>query len=114
MGGGSEWRVGLLKLCGPGMLAGVTFGTLLRLMRDRGRSMEVRYVPRVFAIFVQALNNSFWSGLEARQFAHKVKSVSILPPLFILGHWRSGTTWLHEILARDGRFGYPNSYQVSF
>jgi len=96
------------------MLAGVTLETLLRLLRDRAPYMEVRYVPRVLSIFVQALNNSFWSGLEARQFDHKVESVSILPPLFILGHWRSGTTWLHEMLARDERFGYPNSYQVSF
>jgi hypothetical protein len=63
---------------------------------------------------MQAVNNSFWSGLETRRFGRRIESVSVLPPLFILGHWRSGTTWLHEILARDERFGYPNSYQVSF
>jgi len=52
--------------------------------------------------------------LEKRRFDRRVQSVHILPPLFILGHWRSGTTFLHEIMARDERFGYPNSYQVSF
>ena len=31
-------------------------------------------------------------------------------PLFVLGHWRSGTTLLHELLALDPQFGYPSSY----
>lgn len=27
-------------------------------------------------------------------------------PVFIIGHWRSGTTYLHYLLAKDKRFGY--------
>src|SRR5262249_38094383 len=33
------------------------------------------------------------------------------PPIFILGHWRTGTTWLHELLALDPRLGSPNTYE---
>jgi omega-hydroxy-beta-dihydromenaquinone-9 sulfotransferase len=33
------------------------------------------------------------------------------PPLFILGHWRSGTTLLHELLVQDPRHNFPNTYQ---
>lgn len=33
------------------------------------------------------------------------------PPLFIIGHWRSGTTLLHELLMHDERFCCPNYYQ---
>jgi omega-hydroxy-beta-dihydromenaquinone-9 sulfotransferase len=32
-------------------------------------------------------------------------------PLFILGHWRTGTTWLHEMLILDRRHTYPTTYQ---
>jgi hypothetical protein len=32
-------------------------------------------------------------------------------PLFILGHWRSGTTYLHELLSLDERFIWPTTYQ---
>src|SRR5271165_4013636 len=32
------------------------------------------------------------------------------PPIFILGHWRTGTTLLHELLVLDPRFGYPSTY----
>ncbi|MEL6329571.1 MAG: sulfotransferase [Planctomycetota bacterium] len=28
------------------------------------------------------------------------------PPVFILGHWRSGTTHLYNVLSKSGRFGY--------
>jgi len=33
------------------------------------------------------------------------------PPLFILGHWRSGTTLLHELMVLDVRHTFPNSYE---
>jgi hypothetical protein len=33
------------------------------------------------------------------------------PPLFILGHWRTGTTLLHELMILDQRHAFPNTYQ---
>ncbi|NBW97896.1 MAG: sulfotransferase, partial [Planctomycetia bacterium] len=33
------------------------------------------------------------------------------PPVFIIGHWRSGTTLLHELLMLDDRFCCPTTYQ---
>ncbi len=36
------------------------------------------------------------------------------PPLFILGHWRSGTTLLHNILCADPDAAYITTYQSVF
>jgi hypothetical protein len=33
------------------------------------------------------------------------------PPVFIIGHWRTGTTLLHELMFCDERFGSPTTYQ---
>jgi len=33
------------------------------------------------------------------------------PPIFIVGHWRTGTTFLHELLILDPRHGYPTTYE---
>jgi hypothetical protein len=33
------------------------------------------------------------------------------PPVFIIGHWRSGTTYLHELMHLDSRFVSPTTYQ---
>ena len=35
-------------------------------------------------------------------------------PLFILGHWRSGTTFIHNIFAQDEHFGHTTTYQTVF
>lgn len=35
-------------------------------------------------------------------------------PLFILGHWRSGTTFVHNVLSCDKRFGYTTTYHTVF
>lgn len=33
------------------------------------------------------------------------------PPIFIIGHWRSGTTLLHELLVTNPAFASPSTYQ---
>lgn len=42
----------------------------------------------------------------------RVERVSepVPPPIFIVGHWRSGTTHLYNILTRDPRFAYPHPF----
>src|SRR3954452_1948969 len=32
--------------------------------------------------------------------------------MFIVGHWRTGTTILHELLVMDTQLGFPTTYQV--
>ena len=44
----------------------------------------------------------------------KILFPKIVSPLFILGHWRSGTTLLHNLLAQDSQFGYCTTYQTIF
>jgi hypothetical protein len=36
------------------------------------------------------------------------------PPVFILGFYRSGTSYLHEFLTQDDRFGYHSNFQMIF
>jgi omega-hydroxy-beta-dihydromenaquinone-9 sulfotransferase len=46
-------------------------------------------------------------------FERAISSAELHPaPLFILGHWRSGTTFLHELLSRSGDFTYLNYLQA--
>ncbi len=35
-------------------------------------------------------------------------------PVFILGHWRSGTTFVHNVFSCDRHFGYNTTYQTVF
>ena len=46
-------------------------------------------------------------------YSRRIKNTVITkPPLFILGHYRSGTTYLHKLLSADGRFGFLSYYDM--
>lgn len=32
-------------------------------------------------------------------------------PIFVIGHWRTGTTFLHELLVQDAQFSFPTTFQ---
>ena len=45
-------------------------------------------------------------------FGRKIKNTKIdHPPIFILGHWRSGTTLLHELMVTNPSYASPNTFQ---
>ena len=108
------WREKYLTNCGPGILAGITLGQWVRLLREHGRSIHPAYWLRMLPITLLSARNSFMRRAEQRRFADAVNQVALHPPLFVLGHWRSGTTHLHQLLAQDNRFAFPNTYQVLF
>jgi hypothetical protein len=109
-----DWRLKMLQACGPGVLSGIRLGDWLRLLRKYWREVDLSRVPRVCAITLQSFKNSSVGLVERRRFGAAVEKVVIQPPLFVLGHWRSGTTLLHELLSQDDRFAYPTSYQTAF
>lgn len=99
---------------GHNYLAGICAEDWLRLLRANRYAVDPVYWHRAAAITAASLVNSFYRRQEERRFARALSRVSIKrPPLFVLGHWRSGTTHLHNLLALDtDQFAYPNTYQV--
>ena len=56
--------------------------------------------------------NSLLGLLENALYGAAVRRRRVVrPPLFILGHWRSGTTLLHEMLCLDRGHAGPNAYE---
>lgn len=99
---------------GHNYLAGITAGAWWRLLRENQFAVDPVYWHRAMFITVSSLLNSFYRRGEERRHGQAVREVEITqPPLFILGHWRSGTTFLHYLLARDSsQFAFANTYQV--
>jgi hypothetical protein len=91
---------------------GPTCGQWLRLLRQHHFAVDLPYWPRATFITLASLANSAGKRLENRVYGPKVANVSIQPPVIILGHWRSGTTYLHNLLATDEQFACPNLYQT--
>ncbi len=104
----SRWSVG------NNFLAGITFGDWLRLLRENRFSVDPPYWHRALFVTLLSAINSYYRQKEHRSFRDKIAATVVHPPLFILGHWRSGTTHLHNLLAQDRRqFAFPNTYQVT-
>ncbi len=56
--------------------------------------------------------NSILRGVQEIVFFARIRRTKLdKPPIFILGHWRSGTTLLHELMVLDERFTFANTYQ---
>ena len=55
------------------------------------------------------------SDIQNRRYRRLMaKGLASEDPLFILGHWRSGTTFVHNVFACDRHFGYCTTYQTVF
>lgn len=98
----------------PGVLAGITLEDWQRLLRDNAFDVDLRYVPRAVIITLCSLVNSTLRPCEDLIFGRSITDAEILPPVFILGLPRSGTTFMHQLFAVDKRFATPTLYQVRF
>ena len=60
-----------------------------------------------------ALMNLGFAGLQRVLYSKKIRETQLAaPPVFIVGHWRSGTTLLHELMALDDNFAFPTNFDA--
>jgi hypothetical protein len=90
----------------------VTFGQWLDLLRREDFRVAPAYWPRALWITTASLGNSLLARLAERRYGEAIASTGVEAPVFILGHYRSGTTYLHELLAADPRFTLPNRFET--
>jgi omega-hydroxy-beta-dihydromenaquinone-9 sulfotransferase len=68
--------------------------------------------PMAFLIGMITPFNSVMGAVQRVRHGRKIDATEIHePPVFIIGHWRSGTTYLHELMHLDERFVSPTTYQ---
>jgi hypothetical protein len=55
--------------------------------------------------------NSPWAVIQKFFYGKKIQETELAgQPVFIIGHWRSGTTLLHEYMIRDPQFTFADTY----
>jgi hypothetical protein len=84
----------------------MTIGVWLRFQwQVRLRISPTRW-PMALGITIASLvNTALWVLQKAIFSRHIERSTLEHAPVFIIGHWRSGTTYLHELLVLDGGHG---------
>jgi len=82
-------------------LMGADLGTLARVLGRNG--FGAAQLPHVALAVSTALARSPLTLLEGVLYG---RPVEMPPPVFIVGHWRSGTTFLYNLLSKSPEFAY--------
>ena len=84
----------------------------LRLLRE-SRGGPHPYWRKVMPMLLSSALTSPLRIGERLYYGRRVARTSIdKPPVFILGYWRSGTTFLHNLLVQDPNHGFVTMFQT--
>jgi omega-hydroxy-beta-dihydromenaquinone-9 sulfotransferase len=96
----------------PRFWHGMRPGAWWALMYRHGFRIHPIRWPMAFLISLITPFNSVMGAVQRLVHGRKIEATELKePPVFIIGHWRSGTTYLHELMHLDERFVSPTTYQ---
>jgi omega-hydroxy-beta-dihydromenaquinone-9 sulfotransferase len=96
----------------PRIWQGCDLFAWLRLVLRNSFAVHPRYLYIALIATFISLGNTLLRYLQQTFFGPRVDRTPFPDdPVFIIGHWRTGTTLLHELLILDPRHTYPNYYQ---
>ncbi|MBQ4202862.1 MAG: sulfotransferase [Thermoguttaceae bacterium] len=96
----------------PRFWDGVGISAWIKLLNAGGWRVSPLRWPMFGVISCLTGLNSTLAALQRARFGAKLSSTELVgAPIFIIGHWRSGTTLLHEYLMRDDQFACSDTYE---
>lgn len=97
------------------LATGINLQNWREVLRRNDWNVSPEYYHRFAWITGLASVSSVLSKIENARFGERLERMEINPtPLFILGHWRTGTTHMHNMLGRDPNHTFSTLYQVLF
>jgi hypothetical protein len=97
------------------LLTGIDTPSLIRLLGQNRFRVERAHLRSLRHIAAISLPATAFGALDSLFYGSKIAATPVFPPpLFILGHWRSGTTWLQKLLSLDPRCACPTFFQCTF
>jgi len=90
---------------------GMTFGTWAKFLLHHRLAVSPTAVHIVAGVTPISLGNSIAALTQRAVYGRRIAAAKVHPPIFIIGHWRTGTTLLHELMVLDERFAFPTSYE---
>ena len=96
----------------PRFWDGMTLRAWLKLLKaGKYRVEPIRWAMAVIITGLAIFLNSPHAWLQRLIYGKRIRDTKLAgAPIFIIGHWRSGTTLLHEYMIRDDRFSFADTY----
>jgi hypothetical protein len=96
----------------PRIWEGCDLFAWLRLLARNSFAVHPRYLYIALIVTFVSLGHTLLRYLQEAWYGSRLDSTPLAgDPIFIVGHWRTGTTLLHELLILDERHTFPNTYQ---
>jgi len=96
----------------PRIWHGRTIGSLFQLFAQNRYRMHFTKYPMAMTSIMLSSANSLMAAIQKSIYGQAIEQTELVDdPIFVLGHWRSGTTYLHELMSLDSRLGSPTTYQ---
>jgi omega-hydroxy-beta-dihydromenaquinone-9 sulfotransferase len=93
-------------------LFGISVRNWIQLLEKNG-GVDTEYIPRMIFITLISILTIPARILFKIKYRSKINNTNLShPPVFIIGHWRSGTTYLHELLCQDPQFCYVSLWNT--
>ena len=92
-------------------LGGARLGDLIGIINKHGISRQ--HIIDGLLMFAASAAQTPLALVETSQVAGRLAQVEFVPaPIFIVGHWRSGTTYLHNLMSQDPNFAFPTMLET--
>lgn len=94
--------------------AGTSFTNWMRVLYMNKFKVDFKYIPRNMMVISSSLLFMPFIFIERLLYDRKIKNTPVKEPLFIIGHMRSGTTFLHYLFSKDDRYTYSTTADSVF
>jgi hypothetical protein len=96
----------------PRIWEGSDFFAFMRLLSKNRFAVAWTHLYIAVVVTFVSIFHTLLKWFQREWYGSKLDKVQIKDaPIFIIGHWRTGTTLLHELLILDEKHTFPNTYQ---
>jgi omega-hydroxy-beta-dihydromenaquinone-9 sulfotransferase len=85
--------------------------TWIKVLRKNRFAVGLPFLPKALFITGVALINAPFQLIENVFYKKRIQTARVEKPVFILGHPRSGTTYLQYLFSRDPQFAYCSTFE---
>jgi len=98
----------------PYLLIGIRFSKLVQLLSRNKVGLKPIQLAKLFILFFNSFWSSFLARVEKKKFKNQLDKIELPDEiLIIVGHWRTGSTYLHNLLSKDSNFATPSLIQTA-
>jgi len=89
-------------------------GVWFNFLKEHAQDIDMAFLGKAFYVTVSVVLHMPLMLIEWLWFRKAIAETKVAPPLFVIAHWRSGTTFAHNLLTSDPRWGFVSTYQCYF